>query len=796
MEFKKKGGRYKSLCCFHADTDPSLTISEDKPVWHCFGCRQGGNLVKFVELKHGINRVQAINIILQNMGVNTSQFLDDMTPEDLGGYNILKVAQSYFLKCAITSQTYKEYFTKKGYTSTALIIQEGVGYCDSVDNLVAFLLKEGFTDKEIWTYDLMNQMFNQSVVFTIYNAAGNINHFKCRSFGEVKFSTGKSILYDSNLMLGIHSLQSKSYVIFVEGDSDWLALKMAGYNALGMGGLKINTDILDKLNLYDVVDVYYWVDGDQAGWQFLNDLAKQYGKIFCSRNLSAKAIFIEGSDPDELVLSGFNVQNALDHADIMPIYYIDQYLAALSTTPDEQKYYALIRSVAKISKDFDRLTVDYVIRHLHMKTGFAPEAIDDELARFINDNLSDYKSEQYLITYLLQHSDAIINNAITNDWFNFKAFKMVFSLIIEKKANIVSVNSLAPQWVLPHISQLPIVDETLIDDVMKNVRDLYQRRSVCGIGRNLLYNNRSFEDGVGYLNESLLKLYGIYQAQAMSVDNILGQIITECRNKQPIKSMKLGAGWKQTDTLLHGVVPKKLIYIMGNTGHGKTTLALNWVVQLSIEQSYKGLIISGEMDGTEVTERITAISSGISATNIIIRNLTDADIAKLVEVQQKLNMGNIQIHTTMEVDHIFNLIRYAKLKFGIDYVVLDHLQLVSPAFYMKGMTRTQQLKEVTRRMKVDVCDGLGLPAIILGQLGDDALDDATPQGRRSSESKLILGDADVTIAIKQKNEKEKTLEPVGDIVYHIDKVRYNKGKKVLKLVMDDVNLKISEIGVF
>ncbi len=795
MQFKKHGSNFKTLCCFHDDKDPSLVVSVGKPMWYCFGCKQGGNLVKFVELKYGINRLQAIKTILQNLNIDMTQFLGEIEQETITGHNILKTAQDYFINCAGKSKTYAEYFLGKGYKDLNSLMQEGVGYCDSVDKLTEYLVKKGFTDKEIWTYDLVNEYYNQSIVYTVYDASGNINHFMYRSFGDVKFFTGsKSILHDSDILLGIHALKSQNYVIFVEGNSDWLALKLAGYNVLCMGGLKINVNILDKLNLYDIVDIYYWVDGDQAGWKFINELAKQYGELFCSRNLTAKAIYIDGSDPDELVLSNFNVKNAMENTDIIPIYYINQFLS-VKWQDDNQKSYALIRHIAKLSKNFDKLTSNYVVQYLHSKTGFDIDAIDDELARFINENLSDYKLEQYLIAWILNTHDAIIQYNINVDWFYYKAFRTVFSLIVEKKANLISINSLSPSWVLPHISQLPVVDENIIDDIIKNVRDLYQRRSIYNIGKNLLRNNRSFEDGLNFLNESIIKLYGIYQTQVLPVSNIVDQIINESKNKIQIHSMKLGTGWAQTDAILHGIIPKKLIYIMGNTGHGKTTLALNWVNCLSVEQNYRGLIISGEMDSMEITERLMAIATGMGATDIIIRNLAEKDIYKLVEIRQKIESGNIQIHTVMEIDHMFNLIKYAKLKFNIDYVILDYLQLISPSFYMKGMTRTQQLREVTRRMKVDVCGVLGLSAIILGQLGDVALDNETPQARYSSESKLIQADADVIIAIRQKNQKEKELEPIGDIIYHIDKCRYNKGKKVLRLLQDNVNLRITEVGI-
>ena len=44
----KKGNGYTALCPFHDDHDPSLSISEDKQIYKCFVCNNGGNVFTFV----------------------------------------------------------------------------------------------------------------------------------------------------------------------------------------------------------------------------------------------------------------------------------------------------------------------------------------------------------------------------------------------------------------------------------------------------------------------------------------------------------------------------------------------------------------------------------------------------------------------------------------------------------------------------------------------------------------------------------------------------------------------------
>ena len=67
MELNKSG---KCLCPFHMEKTPSLSISDSKQIWKCFGCGKGGDVINLVEELLNINAYEAakkINIIL-NLG--------------------------------------------------------------------------------------------------------------------------------------------------------------------------------------------------------------------------------------------------------------------------------------------------------------------------------------------------------------------------------------------------------------------------------------------------------------------------------------------------------------------------------------------------------------------------------------------------------------------------------------------------------------------------------------------------------------------------------------------------------
>ena len=46
--FRKRGKDYLGLCPFHNEKTPSFSVSQDKQVYYCFGCGEGGNIFKFL----------------------------------------------------------------------------------------------------------------------------------------------------------------------------------------------------------------------------------------------------------------------------------------------------------------------------------------------------------------------------------------------------------------------------------------------------------------------------------------------------------------------------------------------------------------------------------------------------------------------------------------------------------------------------------------------------------------------------------------------------------------------------
>ncbi len=63
ISLKKKGNSYFGLCPFHREKTPSFAISQDKQIYHCFGCGEGGTVIQLIERLENLEFPEAIEFL-------------------------------------------------------------------------------------------------------------------------------------------------------------------------------------------------------------------------------------------------------------------------------------------------------------------------------------------------------------------------------------------------------------------------------------------------------------------------------------------------------------------------------------------------------------------------------------------------------------------------------------------------------------------------------------------------------------------------------------------------------------
>ena len=66
---RKRGATYTGLCPFHQEKTPSFTVSADKGLYYCFGCGEGGDVVRFLDQMENLSFPEVIEQLGERFGV-------------------------------------------------------------------------------------------------------------------------------------------------------------------------------------------------------------------------------------------------------------------------------------------------------------------------------------------------------------------------------------------------------------------------------------------------------------------------------------------------------------------------------------------------------------------------------------------------------------------------------------------------------------------------------------------------------------------------------------------------------
>ena len=59
----KKGANYFGLCPFHNEKTGSFSVSPDKQIYHCFGCKKGGGVISFIMEEENLSFPDAVRFL-------------------------------------------------------------------------------------------------------------------------------------------------------------------------------------------------------------------------------------------------------------------------------------------------------------------------------------------------------------------------------------------------------------------------------------------------------------------------------------------------------------------------------------------------------------------------------------------------------------------------------------------------------------------------------------------------------------------------------------------------------------
>ncbi|MCT4632890.1 MAG: DNA primase [Firmicutes bacterium] len=322
VQLKQTGRNHKGLCPFHSEKTPSFVVSDEKQVYHCFGCGAAGNVIGFIMNIENLDFLDAIEFISEKYGIDLNQYRVESSGPKSDDLNTLKgiVRETgiYFIrKLRSASNPGEDYLLKRGLKSD-IIKKFGLGYVpDEWEGLLKYLKSKGYKESDIEKTGLIVKRqnsngyydrFRNRVIFPIIDVRGKVVGFGGRvlddSVPKYMNSVDSPVFNKSRILYNLNNakdvLKKEGKIILVEGYMDVISLYQAGImNAVASLGTALTEEHGKILRRY-TDEVVFAYDSDEAGVK-----ATIRGiEILSKEDMKIKIIDLEDfKDPDEMVKS-------------------------------------------------------------------------------------------------------------------------------------------------------------------------------------------------------------------------------------------------------------------------------------------------------------------------------------------------------------------------------------------------------------------------------------------------------------------------------------------------------------
>jgi len=282
LKLKKRGGQYVACCPFHEENTPSFTVTPDKGLWHCLGCNEGGDAIRFVELFDKVSFRSAFEHLAQQCGEGMSAQAPTPAPTQTVSAPPLtltltpaqrvklltRVVAFYHRRFLDTPEGLRYLTHMRGIHDLSLFKTFQIGYADG--SLLEALPQDEQALAELRALGVLTErgreLFDGCVVFPLWNEAGAVVSL----YGRRIHDGTVNHLYLPGAKQGLWNAQAakrSTTIILTEALIDALTALDAGVTeaipCYGVHGL--TDEHLALFTQYGVHNVVLCFDADEAG---------------------------------------------------------------------------------------------------------------------------------------------------------------------------------------------------------------------------------------------------------------------------------------------------------------------------------------------------------------------------------------------------------------------------------------------------------------------------------------------------------------------------------------------------
>lgn len=522
IHLRKRGKNFIGLCPFHQEKTPSFTVSEDKQIYHCFGCGVGGNVFKFLMELKNISFVEAVEEVADHVGIKIDYVASpqDARQSELEEfYEINVLAAKFFwdsLSKGLDAEEAREYLKRRNIKLQTQKIF-GVGFAPARWDSFLSHAKENKVDlNKVKTLGLVDtndkgeyyDKFRGRVIFPIFSPNGRVIAFGGRILEKndniAKYlNSPESQIYSKRRSLyGLfHSkdeIRKLDRAILVEGYMDLISLFQAGVkNVVASSGTSLTEEQVQLLSRF-TKNILVLFDADPAGQK----ASLRSIEILLKQDFEVRVVSLpKGEDPDSYIIkygrekfedeisrsknfleyqtAQFEEQGLFeDSADMTKA--IRELVSTLALVGDELKRNLLMKSVAKKFNLREKLIETELNSFLLKQTEKPTSGTIKQEQRFPSpqsagqlnltaDTNKENHYEKELVRLLYSGSEEIINHILSRispeKFTNHKYRKLAETALEGLNENKISpaflIDKIQDEELRSFILELTLTDETI-----------------------------------------------------------------------------------------------------------------------------------------------------------------------------------------------------------------------------------------------------------------------------------------------------------------------------------------------
>lgn len=451
---KLRGNKGMALCPFHGEKTASMSFTDEENLFHCFGCKEGGDIFKYIQMINNVEFQESVEIAADKYSFNLTYTDSKFETNQKNLIDQIKKITDFFIRNMneVKSTEALDYLKNRKLDGED-IKNYKLGFAEKDEKkIIQYCKNNNISDADFKKLGLLSEkgnfLFKNRIIFPITNFRSEVVGFGGRAledFGPKYLNSSESSIYKKNRTLYflpnfLKDVKKHKFVVIVEGYFDVIAFNKLGYsNVASPSGTALTIQQLSQVSKY-TDEIYLCFDNDQAGIEATKRIVEIKNNISKDLNIYSISLPSKYKDISEFYESAEkNIDNLISDKKDLVEFCIDD----LIDKEGEANKKKIFSAYKKFSNYLSPLEKDLSIEYLGKKLGINKETLVNELS-FKEDLITTTINQSENVEenkHIETFKDIFISNLIKNNFDLKDNEKELLELNTELNEQIKTIKS-------------------------------------------------------------------------------------------------------------------------------------------------------------------------------------------------------------------------------------------------------------------------------------------------------------------------------------------------------------------